>query len=467
MRILVLVFIFIFSVLHKSQSQSDSLTGLWQSDSESPKMYLQIINSDTSTISVLLNVPSQGTKDFEPSSCTLINDSLFVTYRYMNIVAKLELATSDTAVLIGTWSQNGNTKPIQFIPTDKIEGTNRPQIPTPPFNYTNDTIFFKNPVDSIQLHAILSIPNNHTKPLKAAILISGSGASDWDQTILGHKSFWVIADHLASRGIAVLRYHDRGVSSSEGNHMQATSMDLARDAVYAVEYLRSRVEIDPNQVGIIGHSEGGMIAPMSYDMNPKVGFIVSLAGPGENITDLMKKQNMLSFNGKDIPAREIHFIEKFYDEAIELIASDRATEDIFQPLQSLCNKVYIDVDKQYFPSSTQSKEQMYMQLIQARYLPWYAYFLRIKPRAYWATTYCPVLAVNGSKDIQVEAIANIEEITTALQLAKNINVTTHIFEGMNHLFQKCNTCTITEYGTLETTIEPEVLKMVSDWIIKL
>ena len=385
----------------------------------------------------------------------------------MNFSATLALSTSNKSILKGTWTQNGKSNIINFTPTDQIKGSARPQTPTPPFDYTNDTIFFNNPVDSIELHAILSLPLDRPTPSKAVILISGSGANDWDQTILGHKSFWIIADYLASNGVAVLRYHDRGVSTSEGNHLQATSMDLARDAVYAVEYLRSRPEINPDQVGIIGHSEGGMIAPMSYDMNPKIGFIVSLAGPGEDISTLMIKQNMLSYHKEEMPENQYQTMATFYTDAINLISSEKPTEAIFDPLKALCKKVYEEVNLQYFPATTKSKEQMYMQLIQARYLPWYAYFLKVRPRAYWATTYCPVLALNGSKDIQVEAVANIEEIELALKVADNNQLTTHIFQDMNHLFQKCETCKLSEYGTIETTIEPEVLKMMSYWIIKL
>lgn len=447
--------------------QAQDISGLWQSNINAPRMYIDLDAKADTCVSALLNVPIQGIKDFNDDHCVMQGDSLMISYSFMNITAKLRLCTTDRDTLKGTWQQGAKPNKIQFHKVEQIEKVQRPQTPEGPFSYTSDTIYFDNPEDSVSLHGILTIPNTSEKEYPAVVLVSGSGPSDWDQNILDHKSFWVIADHLASQGIAVLRYHDRGVASSKGNHAQATSLDLARDAVYAVEYLRSRPEINPDKVGIIGHSEGGMIAPMSYSMNPKIGFIISMAGPGEDITSLMKKQNMLAYDAANMPEKQYHMIERFYSDAIELLAKDVATEDLYQPMQDLCNKVYQDVELQYFPSTTQTKELMYMQLMQVRFLTWYSYFFKIKPREYWAQVQCPVLAINGSEDIQVTAVDNIRAIKNALDQSTNSQVTTHIFEGLNHLFQRCSTCQVSEYGTLTMTIEPEVLELMSDWIMNL
>lgn len=444
---------------------AQEIGGIWQSNTDSPIIYMDLYIDNDRCEYARLNVPIQGVKDFEAQVCKIENDSLLVQYSFMNIVAKVKLSLTDKDTLRGTWQQGKITRDITFRQVDEIEKILRPQTPEPPFNYINDTLFFSNPEDSVQLHAILSMPISPQKQYPAVVLVSGSGPSDWDQTILDHKSFWVIADYLSSRGVAVLRYHDRGVSTSGGNHTAATSLDLALDAVYAVEYLRSRPEIHPDKVGIVGHSEGGMIAPISYSMNQKIGFIVSLAGPGEDITRLMIKQNMLAYDSTAMPTQQYHKINRFYNDAISLIAQDVPTESLYQPLQGLCNQLYQDVDIEYFPSTTKTKEQMYMQLIQARFIPWYNYFFRIKPREYWSQVHCPVLALNGSEDIQVTAIDNIREITNALNTAGNDQLTSHVFEGLNHLFQQCNTCEVSEYGYLTTTIETEVLEKMSNWIL--
>ncbi len=269
---------------------------------------------------------------------------------------------------------------------------------------------------------------------------------------------------MASRGIAVFRYHDRGVATSEGNHRTATSMDLAIDAVSALQHLKSDIRLQADKIGIIGHSEGGMIAPIVASIDSSLAFIVSLAGPGEDIDQLMVKQNMLQFDTLSMPSPQYKLAYDFYQNAIDLIVKSNEANEIFEPLNALCENFYNELDSIYRPATAPSHEMLYMQIIQLKYLPWYDYFFKMKPSEHWSQVHCPVLALQGEKDIQVEAKANLEAIVNALKKAKNDNVIVRTYPDMNHLFQTCDLCTIAEYKSIPTTIEPQVLEDIYRWI---
>ncbi len=439
----------------------DSLS-LWHTTSTKGfAMYLHLEITDGQCKTAQLSVPSQSV-DHQPADyCHTKGDSLYLQFSKNNVTANISLKRYIDS-LTGNWTQK-TSKKITFTTADYIPESYRPQTPTPPYNYQNDTLKFLNQEAGIQLSGILSIPDDFSTGY-TAILVSGSGPSDWNQEILGHQNFRVIADYLASRGIAVFRYHDRGVGSSEGNHNAATSIDLAKDALSALKHLKTDDRLQADKIGIIGHSEGGIIAPMVASIDSSLAFIISLAGPGEDIDQLMVKQNMLQFDTLSMPSAQYDIAYDFYQKAIDLVVQSNEAKEIFEPLNALCEQFYYDLDSIYRPQTAPSAQMLYMQLIQLKYLPWYDYFFKIKPSKYWAQVDCPVLALQGEKDIQVTAEDNIKAIEDALNQANNKRVTTQIYPDMNHLFQSCKTCTIEEYKMIPTTIEPIVINDIVSWI---
>jgi pimeloyl-ACP methyl ester carboxylesterase len=343
---------------------------------------------------------------------------------------------------------------------------NRPQTPKPPFPYTVDSVEYDNSDKSVHLGATFTCPKTGG-PFVTLLMITGSGLQDRDETIFNHRPFAVIADYLTRRGYAVLRVDDRNMGKSKGEVKNATSADFAGDVLTSLDYLLQRKEVNKNKIGLIGHSEGGFIAPMVYTKNPKVAFIISLAGtgvPGSQIlihqqTDPVRKMfNQPTFNAYyDLTKRTLQIIHDnptLPDSVIlEKLKTLFATWK--KPLpDTILKPLHADV----------ATPDMYATQIKIELKPWLRYFISTDPSPYWEKVKCPVLALNGEKDIQVDANENITAIRNALNQAGNKQVTTIIFPGLNHLFQHCTKCTVQEYGELEETISPEVLAAIAKWL---
>jgi pimeloyl-ACP methyl ester carboxylesterase len=337
----------------------------------------------------------------------------------------------------------------------------RHQEPTEPYSYHTEEVSFSSEEGKVQLAGTLSLPKNK-KSFPTAILISGSGPQNRDEEFMTHKPFLVLADHLTRNGIAVLRYDDRGFASSTGDHNAATSADFATDVKAAIGYLKSRKDIDPDKIGLIGHSEGGLIAPMVAADIP-LNFIVLLAGPG--------------VTGEQISIQQIELLGKLKDADEQDIKNElEVMKGIFALIknndddpETLENKLQIYIEKQLDENEVvlenMSKEEYTKRQIAQLTRPWLRYFLNYDPQPVLARVDCPVLALNGEKDVQVGA-GNLKEIEKALHEGGNNRVTIKEFENMNHLFQICETGSMEEYAQIETTMEPIVLETVSNWINK-
>ncbi len=343
---------------------------------------------------------------------------------------------------------------------------NRPQTPQPPFKYYTDSVEYDNADKSVHLGATLSYPKTKG-PFTTLVMITGSGQQDRDETLLSHKPFAVIADYLTNLGYAVLRVDDRGVGKSRGDLMTVTSMDFADDVITSINYLLTRKEVNKNKIGVIGHSEGGFIAPMIYTKWPQLAFIISLAGTGVSGKEILLKQ-------QTDPLKELVSKPGFkaYHELTEhtlgLIHDNPTAPD---------SVILADVKKYY--SGWKSKladsvavelnakdagAEAYALLISQELIPWLRYFIATEPVAFWKQVKCPVLALNGEKDIQVDAIQNITAINNALKEAGNKKVTVKILPGLNHLFQTCKECTFQEYDKLEESFSPTALKTIGNWL---
>lgn len=341
---------------------------------------------------------------------------------------------------------------------------NRPQTPTEPYPYLSEPFQFINEEEKITLHGTLTIPEGEG-PFPAAILISGSGPTDRDETILDHKIFLVIANHLTRQGIAVLRYDDRGVGESEGNHYKATSMDLADDTKAAFLALSNHKTIDAKHIGLIGHSEGGMIAPIVASSTSAIDYIVLLAGPGVAINELMAEQNRQVYKSLGLPKDELDRNETFNKSLYNIFDTDRPVAELYDTLLPFIHQYYESIPEEYQSLFSPSKEVFYMAIVGSLSSPWFRYFLQFDPEPYLEKTTCPIFAVNGSKDIQVISSQNLGGIEEILTNAGHQDFSIKEYPNLNHLFQHCTACTVQEYGELEESFSEKVLSDVSKWIL--
>ena len=363
--------------------------------------------------------------------------------------------------LQGTWQQGFFKAALNLTPKAPPAPA-RPQHPKKPYPYKEEEVVFENVKEGHTLAGTLTIPQGKG-PFAAAILISGSGSQDRDESLMGHKPFLVLADHLTRAGIAVLRYDDRGTAKSKGNIVGATSLDLSYDAEGAFHYLETRKEIDHNKIGFVGHSEGGMIAPMIAARNNKVAFIVLLAGPGIKLSEAMVLQNAAASKAAGAFPKIIELNRKVnaavYEEIIAQADDAKATRNIKKRIAEIMAKEAEYFQKQYAQAFSDSRIKQILS-------PWFRYFIAYHPEPVLKQVKCPVLALNGEKDIQVTAKENLAGIEKALKAGGNKDFTVKEFKGLNHLFQHCKTGSVTEYGKIEETFSPEALEIISTWIKK-
>ncbi|WP_294818930.1 alpha/beta hydrolase [uncultured Flavobacterium sp.] len=373
--------------------------------------------------------------------------------------------TLENNVFKGTFTQNRNALPLDLGREEvKIQPKARPQEPVKPYPYTTEEVTFKNDKAGITLAGTLTMPQKGGN-YPAVILISGSGPQNRDEELLGHKPFLVLADHLTRAGIAVLRYDDRGVGASEGKFAKATTEDFAIDAEAAFLYLKTRKEINTGKIGMIGHSEGGMIAPIVASRQADAAFIVLLAGPAIPGDELMLLQNYLMGKANGMPEEELTKLGAINRQLYDAIKAEKEPN----PLRAKLQTIFDQQLKPVFISKGIPKDQVTQYVdIQVNEMasPWYSNFIRYNPAPVLEKVQCPVLALNGEKDLQVAPTANLDAVKRAAQKSGNKKVTAKVLPGLNHLFQETKTGSPAEYGELEQTFSPVALKEITDWIKK-
>lgn len=350
----------------------------------------------------------------------------------------------------GQWTQ-GAPLPLTLA-KGPVPARARPQLPAKPYPYREEEVGFDS-APGVKLAGTLTLPAGEG-PFPAAVLITGSGAQDRDEYLLGHRPFLVLADHLTREGVAVLRYDDRGYGKSTGRFQTATSTDFAADAAAAVAFLRGRKEIDPRRVGLIGHSEGGMVAPMAAVKDPKIAFVVLLAGPGAPSRQLMAAQRAAVGKIMGVPADAIARNEVMAGR-IDAVLADTADWEMAK----------VEVTK-LIGEGAAAAGRPADQVIAANQLlftAWYREFIAYDPRPNLAKLAMPVLAVNGANDLQVVASQNLPAIREALKANKDATVVE--LPGLNHLFQTSSTGDPRDYGRIEETFAPQALTIISDWVV--
>jgi pimeloyl-ACP methyl ester carboxylesterase len=315
---------------------------------------------------------------------------------------------------------------------------------------------YVNPASGLKLAGTLTVPEN-AKNCPAVILITGSGAQDRDETIFGHRPFAVIADFLTRNGVAVLRVDDRGVGGSEGNLTEATSEDFAADVMTGIQFLKSKKTIDAGEIGLIGHSEGGLVAPMVAAKTNDVAFIVLLAGPGVKGEEILYAQNDLVLAAAGMDRDVIDRNRQLQKAIFDILLNEKDSVKQIDRLQ----RTY---SGGMYPMLNDEQKKAIDTQVNAVNNRWFRFFLSYDPYPTLTRVKCPVLALNGAKDVQVPARQNLEAVQKALAEGGNGRFKTIQLENLNHLFQHCKTGAVAEYGQIEETISPEVLEIIDGWI---
>lgn len=446
-------------------SYSQEVTGDWYGNLSamgSEIGFVFQITKNGDTFSGTMSVPQQNANGIPLSSVTFNDNTLIIKFdpAGLNYSGKLNNRQID-----GTFSQNGMTFPL-VLTREKPEAKkiNRPQEPKAPFPYESEEVTFENSAEKITLAGTFTYPK--TKNFPVVILISGSGQQDRNAEIFGHKPFWVIADYLSRNGVGVLRIDDRGVGKSGGDPSTSTSLNFASDIEAAFQFLKKNPIVNAKKIGLIGHSEGGMIAPIVAAKNPSFQFIVLLAAPGIPCDELLLEQSYLIGKSSGMNETELLETKKINQQIYTVVKSEKSNDVALAELESIFFDMYKD-DTAFNTLEEKDKKTVVQQQIGPLLTPWYRYFIRYRPEVNLEKITCPVLVLNGEKDLQVPPQTNVEGIKKALLKAKNKSVTTKVYPNLNHLFQECKTGSVEEYGTIEQTFSPQVLQDIKDWILKL
>lgn len=413
-----------------------------------------------------MNVPAQMVQDYPVTVVKYASDSVIFK---MEGLVKASFAGKVVADSItGKWKQSG----LEFgLNLKNAISHTRPQNPQKPFPYTEEEVVYTNMDKSIRYGATLTIPKGKTK-IPSVILITGSGQQDRDETLFGHKPFLIIADYLTRNGIAVLRVDDRGIGKTTGDVRNATSKDFSTDVMAGIDFLKARTDINSSYIGLIGHSEGSMIALLTAGYNKDVSFIISLAGPGVNGKAIMLSQSTHGLKKMQFNDNSISKINELRSMIADVIGSEpdistakqriMANLTIWMGNTDSLTKVgagFIFQNGRW--TSNGAAYDLYMSQMRS---PWMKYFIAFDPKTALVNVNCPLLVLNGEKDMQVFCDLNISGFKSVAKDLKKTNMEFHQFPDLNHLFQHCKTGEMDEIAEIEETFSIEVLKKMSDWI---
>ena len=466
MKKIILTFILFvgFTQIFSQEYKNSDIVGNWHGELDAMgqklEMFIHISIDEFKRLNAELTIPMQMIKQ-------KAFDEAYFDYGELELgvdeyKAKYEAVYRNDS-LVGEWKQSIFNNELIFTRTNEIPSLERPQEPLEPFPYQSETVKFHNKEADIDLEGTLTLPGNGKYP--AVVLVTGSGPQDRDENLFDHKPFKLIAHELTQAGFAVLRYDDRGVGQSEGDFSKGNTADFASDTWAAFQFLQNHENIDPDKIGIIGHSEGGMIAQMLAAQHSEISFIISMAGPGIPIKELMLEQTeavLRAENYEDkLVEKSVDINRRIYDVIIKYSDSKKLKKKIKATYESALKEL-TDEEKTELGFSKLSM----MQNLNTLSSPFYRYFISFNPEDYLVKIKCPVLAINGTKDVQVMYKSNLENIERVLKASGNENVTIKAFEGLNHLFQPAETGAVSEYPKIETTIDPAVLEYLKEWLKK-
>lgn len=452
-------------------AQTDKLIGTWQGTLKTPsgielRIVFNINDNGNGSLITTADSPDQAAYGFKCDTTTINNNTVFINISIFNAFFTGTLISD--SVIEGTFKQGMETA-LVLKKTEKVTEKVRPQTPQPPFSYKTEDVLYTNRDKSLSYGATITIPEGKGS-FPAALLITGSGAQDRDETIMGHKLFAVLADHLTRKGFIVLRVDDRGVGISTGQFNEATSEDFAYDVSNSIDYLLSRPEVDKKKIGLIGHSEGGMIAPMVAIKRKDINFIVLMAAPGIRIIDLMAEQNEAVARSSGASEEVQKEIKPLFKRVVSAIIAAPDSVSAYANVSMLTENWAAGKSKELLAEmdfgTVKQRNDYIIEMVKEFQSPWFRYFLKFDPTSYLEQLDCKVLAINGEKDIQVISGSNLSGIERALKKSRSKVYEVKELPGLNHLFQSCKTCTVNEYGELEETISPVALQTISNWLEK-
>ncbi len=433
--------------------------GVWQGALEGHgmrlRLQLHVTHDDKRQLVAALDSPDQGVNGL-PATKVSQKDAAF--HFEIPVVSGVYDGTLNAAktTITGGWTQSGVEQKLEFRRSDQLLELVRPQNPAKPYPYKEEEVTFANVKANVSLAGTLTLPPG-PGPFPAAILLSGSGPHDRDESLAGHRPFLVLADHLTRKGIAVLRFDKRGIGKSTGDYANATMEDFASDAGAAIAFLKARKEIDSKKIGLIGHSEGGLIAPLVASHSGDVAWIVLLAGPGLRGEDILLLQSELILKAAGVGEGEVARTLAFNKQTYALVRQEKDPAALEGKLNDLVQST--STGAALPPAAVQTQVRMLVS-------PWFRYYLDYDPLPALRKTMCPVLALSGEKDLQVPPKENLAKIQKALQDGGNKDFQTTELPGLNHLFQHGPTGSPTEYGGIAETMASEALNAVSDWVLK-
>lgn len=438
-----------------AQAQSpDTVVGSWQGQLEAGGTELRVvfhIEQEADSLTATMDSPDQGATGISVETVRVQNDTL--TLDVPSINGAYVGTMTDAETIEGSWTQTGQSFPLTLTPTDDstAEAPERPQHPEPPYPYAEEEVRFPNADDGFTLAGTLTAPEGDG-PHPAVVLVSGSGPQDRNSELMDHRLFHVLADHLTRQGLAVLRYDERGVGESEGPSFPASTTEAyARDAASAARFLKGRPEVDAERVGLIGLSEGGLVGPMVHTQHEPLAFLVLMAGPAVSGRDIIIEQQARMAAVQGAEASVVDSTRRTQERMFDAVLGASDSSAVADTLQSV-------FDAEGVPEAQRNAQ------IERFTAPWFTFFLKYDPQPMLTQLDIPVLALFGSKDLQVPSEQNAEIMRSALEESPSPDATVEVLDGLNHLFQPAETGHPTEYSQIETTMAPKALERVSGWI---
>jgi pimeloyl-ACP methyl ester carboxylesterase len=443
-----------------------SLEGIWVGALEvnaglKLRLAFHITRGSDGALSATLDSIDQGAKGIPVDSVVEQGGKVRIELKRIGAAFEGTLDPAKTRI-DGAWSQGGASLPLVLTRSETAPVVNRPQEPRRPFPYTEEAVTFENAAQGVTLAGTFTAPREGG-PFPAVILVSGSGPQDRDESLVGHKPFLVLSDYLTRRGFAVLRYDDRGTGKSTGKYsFDQTAEDYGTDAAAGVAYLKSRKDVDPRRIGVVGHSEGALVAPILAANDPSIAFIVLMAGPGTPGDQLLAAQSALI--SRAMGAEEGY--EELREGAAKMIAIVRAEKDdaaAERKIRELRDEELAKMSEARRKEALARADQ-YEQAVKVMLTPYIRHFLAFDPRPWLTRVKCPVLALTGELDLQVPAGENLISIASALEAGGNRDYAVVKLPGLNHLFQTAKVGAPSEYGEIEETFSPVALATIANWL---
>ena len=426
------------------------------------RMALHFTKDAKSKLSGTLDSIDQGVKGIKINAISVKGKTIQLQWKKLKAKYKGTINNDNTQIK-GTFTQVGRDFKLTFKRTKKKIVVRRPQVPKKPYPYDVENVTYKNKSAKITIAGTLTLPRSKG-PHPIAILISGSGPQDRDETMMGHKPFLVLADHLTRKGIAVLRYDDRGVGGTGGSWKITTMPDRASDVLAAIKYLHTRKDIDHGKLGLIGHSEGGIVGPLVASQRQDVAFVVMLAGPGISGEEIlyMQSQRILTAAGAGAAEKKQQLaLQKTLFRVVKRIQDPEKAKKALRDA--------VETWKKTLPKATRKEMEKNKTVLEASIkkvnTPWFRSFLVYDPEPVLRKVHCPVLALNGDLDVQVPGKENLSAIAKTLLKAKHKDYTVRRFPKLNHLFQTAKTGSLGEYSQIEETFAPTALNAISEWVL--